>query len=246
MDERIYYDINQIEEEHWWYKARRKIIYYWAITRSKEPIESKILDIGCGTGFNLKNLSKNGYSNTIGLDISLLALNFANKKGVNPLVAGNSNHLPFTDSIFDLLLALDMLEHVENDNLTLEEIFRITKTDGKVVFFVPAIPLLWGYQDEVGHHFRRYTRKNLSKKVNKAGFKIQKISYVNSFLFPIIFFARMFFKLFPKSMNKVSESQLSPSWMNNILYKIFLSELFLLKHINFPLGVSILCVCNKV
>lgn len=246
MDERIYSDINQIEEGHWWYKARRNIIYYWAIARPKEPTESRIMDIGCGTGFNLKNLSNNGYTNTIGLDISFLALDFANKKVVNPLVVGNTNHLPFIDSIFDLLLALDMLEHVENDNIALEEIYRTTKTDGRVVFFVPAIPLLWGFQDEVGNHFRRYTKKDLAQKVSKAGFKILKISYVNSFLFPIIFFARMFFKLFPKSMNKVSESQLSPSWMNNLLYKIFISELFFLKYINFPVGVSILCVCNKI
>ena len=158
---------------------------------------------------------------------------------------GSAENLPIQHSTYDVILALDIIEHIENDNLVLSEIFRALKTDGALVVFVPAYQFLWSFQDDISHHKRRYDANDLKYKIMQAGFEIKKLSYVNSFLFPVVWLGRHVLRTFPGFFKISSESQMNPTWMNRFLYLIFKAEMPLLRFMNFPFGVSILCVCKK-
>ena len=95
----------------------------------------------------------------------------------------SSENLPIQDSAYDAILALDIIEHIPNDTLALSEIHRILKSDGAFVVFVPAYQFLWSFQDEISHHQRRYETHDLRSKILQAGFEINKLTYVNSFLY---------------------------------------------------------------
>jgi len=245
VDKTLYDNIFQVEATHWWYLARRKIIFDWVertMTTYKNP---QILDIGCGTGFNIVYLNQLGYNKVVGLDFSPDALEYCRSRQLNVLICGNAENLPISQRCYDLILVLDIIEHLKDDRRALSEIFRALKPDGTLIIFVPAFQFLWSFQDEISHHQRRYNAMELKEKILHAGFKLMKLSYVNSILFPVVWLGRVILRVFPKYFNITSESQMNPSWMNGILYRIFLTELPLLRFMNFPFGVSILCVCKK-
>lgn len=245
MEKSLYENIYQVEETHWWYEARRDIIFDWVkhmLLNNKMP---RILDIGCGTGFNITYLHQLGYRQVDGLDISRDALMYCKSRQLNSLTIASAENLPIQRSTYDVILALDIVEHIADDRQVMAEIFRILKTDGALIVFVPAYQFLWSFQDEISHHQRRYEANDLKHKVTQAGFEIKKLSYVNSFLFPVIWFGRNILRTFPSFFKISSESQMNPTWMNKFLYYIFKAEMPLLRFMNFPFGVSIICVCTK-
>jgi SAM-dependent methyltransferase len=245
MEKELYDNIQQVEATHWWYRARREIIFAWVKPLLKTMNNPRALDLGCGTGYNLVFLQKAGCENAAGMDFSPDALAYCRSKGLTRLLCGDAQSLPLRAETYNLILTLDILEHLPNDELTLEEIQRALKPGGALVIFVPAYQFLWSFQDEISHHIRRYTARELKEKVLNAGFEIQKITYTNTFLFPLIWGGRLVLKLFRSSFKIASENDLNPSWTNEILYKLFKAELPWLKRLNFPFGVSILCVCRK-
>jgi SAM-dependent methyltransferase len=246
MELELYEQIYQIEQTHWWYVARREIIFDYL--KNAEIIESRnrILDVGCGTGSNLEYLQTN-YSNfCVGLDLSMDALKYSNLRNTTNLVCGDGLNLPFSESTFDLILALDLLEHIDDDFQALNEFTRLLAPGGYLILFVPAFNFLWGLQDEVSHHYRRYSAKEIRSLISQNNLEFAKLTYTNFFLFPIIFFGRLFLRFYRNKMNIVSENDLSPGLINTILLKIFLLERPLVKHLNFPFGVSIFCIAQKL
>lgn len=245
MDKTLYHNINQVEETHWWYKARRNIIFdsfKRVVAIYQNP---KILDIGCGTGFNIAYLHQLGYHQVLGLDFSPDALEYGRARQLNELICGDAEKLPVHPDCCDIVLTLDIIEHLKDDRGALSEIFRVLRPGGTLIVFVPAFQFLWSFQDEISHHQRRYTVRELREKILQSGFELKKLTYVNSLLFPIVWFGRMVLKAFPRRFKITSESQMNPTWMNGILYYIFLTELPLLRFMDLPFGVSILCVCRK-
>lgn len=245
MEKTLYDNIMQVEKTHWWYRARRNIIFDWVNQALKAYAQPKILDIGCGTGFNVDYLQQLGYGQVTGLDFSPDALSYCQSRQLQELICGNAEILPIQSGSYDVILTLDIIEHLDNDRQALSEIFRALKPGGTLIIFVPAFQFLWSFQDEISHHKRRYTIGELKEKILSTKFELKKLTYVNSLLFPVVWFGRAILKLFPNSFKITSESQMNPAWMNGILYYIFLSELPLLRYMNFPFGVSILCVCKK-
>lgn len=246
MEKSLYKDIQEVENSHWWYKARREIVFHWLTQILQEKSKPWVLDIGCGTGFNVDQLQQLGYNKTIGLDRYEDALSFCQSRQVNYLVQADAGFvLPFSDKSIDVILALDVIEHIEDDTKFLEEIYRCLMPGGSLIIFTPAFMFLWSFQDTISYHYRRYTRQEIMQKAQAVGFKINKLTYVNSFLFPIVWIGRQLYKFFGNNLKITSESQLSPSWMNGILYKVFAAELLMLDHFNFPVGVSIFCICEK-
>lgn len=245
MDKTLYENIYQVEKTHWWYQARRAIIFDWVKRIALTYPNPQILDIGCGTGFNITYLHQLGYNQIAGLDFSPEALTYCRSRQLKTLICGSAEKLPIQFHCYDTILTLDMLEHLKDDRSALSEIFRVLKPGGSLIIFVPAFQFLWSFQDEISHHQRRYTAKELKEKVVQAGFQIKKLTYVNSLLFPIIWFGRIMLRAFPKHFKITSENQLHPVWMNGLLYRVFLAEMPLLHFTNLPLGVSILCVCKK-
>lgn len=245
MQAEIYDQIQAIEQSHWWYIARRKIIFDWVLQALADYPSPKILDIGCGTGFNIEYLRIRGYKQVVGLDFSIDALGFCQSRNITRLVCSDGAYPPFCAESFDMIMALDLIEHLADDTHALQELARLLKPGGALIIFTPAFNFLWSLQDEVGHHYRRYTAGELRKKIEETGLKINKLTYANTFLFPLIWAGRIALRLSGNNIQSTSENDLHPGWSNNLLQLIFAAERPLLHHINFPYGVSLLCVAKK-
>ena len=199
-----------------------------------------ILDVGCGTGLISADLQKLGEVHS--LDQSAKAVLFCKKKGLQNTYQGNVCDLPFKANMFDLVVALDVLEHIEDDHLAIQEISRVLKNQGTFICFVPAFPFLWTEQDSILKHWRRYTKTTLNNLFNTEWSCI-KIGYFNSLLFPIIFTIRIFKKILNIKSKKDELEQMSS--LNDMLYYIFKSELAVLPRFGFPFGVSLMGVYRK-
>ncbi len=147
----------QVEETHWWYVGRRRIIRFLVerILPTLDNPKPKILDVGCGTGANLKMLAN--YGRAEGVDISPQAVDFCSERGLDSVKLGAIEELPYEDGSFELVTALDVVEHLDDDVAGLREMRRVLRPDGRLLLFVPAFMFLWGVQDDVSNHRRRYT-----------------------------------------------------------------------------------------
>lgn len=201
----------------------------------------RILDVGCGTGANLKMLAEFGTAE--GVDLSQQALDFCHERGLDGVRYGEAESLPYPPNSFDLVTALDVLEHLDDDSSGLNEIYRVLRPGGRALLFVPAFMFLWGVQDDVSNHRRRYTRPELKNAVTKAGLDVDLASYANfSFFFPVLA-VRTLMRLL--KLRADSEYGINIPAMNKIFAKLFSSERFFIKRNLFPFGVSLLCVAKK-
>lgn len=245
MKKELYEQIYKIEQTHWWYVARHRIIFDWVIRALGDYTAPRVVDIGCGTGFNVEYLLNNGYDCVVGLDFSGEALAFCRSRGLSTLVCGDGTSPPLRCGSFDVVLALDLIEHLDDDARGLWEFARLLRPGGSLVVFTPAFNFLWGLQDEVGHHRRRYTARDLRCKVETVGLDVDKLTYANTFLFPLILAGRFLLRLSGSDRRGLGENDLHPRWSNGLLTAIFSAERPLLRYVNFPFGVSLLCVARK-
>lgn len=236
-----YLNLYRVELTHWWYRVRRKIVLDIFSKEIKER-KLKILDVGCGTGALMKELRP--YGEVYGLDFSERAIEFCKERGETNLTLGSLDKLPFPDNYFDIVLSLDVLEHIEDDVRAISEIKRVLRTGGFSIVFVPAFMFLWGKTDELSNHFRRYTIGELREKINSSGLFIKKSSYFNTFLFCPIFLTRYFIKIF--RIKITNENDLGSGVINRIFYYIFYMESVLLRYFKFPFGVSIMVFSRKI
>ncbi len=245
MKKEIYSQIQAIERTHWWYVARRKIIFDWVFRTLADHPAAHVLDIGCGTGFNIEHVRARYGGQVVGLDLSTDALAFCRSRNLPDLVGGDSTCLPFRSASFDVIMALDLIEHLDDDRAALREFARLLRPGGVLIIFAPAFNFLWGLQDIVGHHRRRYTAGELRNKLDQAGLCVGKLSYANMALFPLIWGGRTALRLFGHDARVVSENDLHPGWSNGLLQAIFAAERPLLRRVNLPFGVSLLCVAKR-
>lgn len=242
MDQQTYTEIAEVERTHWWYSARRKILRAVVLAEQGTGAgRGPALDLGCGTGANHEVVSLCGPP--VGADFSPLALAYsAARGGYTDLVGADATRLPFADASFAWVFALDILEHLD-DAPAAREIFRVLRPGGRVVITVPAFAALWGGQDEVSHHRRRYSRRALRELLHDAGLEIHRTSYINSAMFLPIFLVRRAIALL--KLRAQSENKLHPGWMNPILERVFAAEAHIVPHVPLPFGVSLLCVARR-
>ncbi len=229
------------ELTHWWYKVRRKIIDDLLKKHFANKSNIKILDIGCGTGALMKQIEP--YGSVTGIDVSSQAVAFCKSRGISNVRLGDATSISEKDNTFDLVVALDVLEHVQDDRKVLSEMLRVLKPGGKLIVFVPAYMILWGVTDMLSEHYRRYTRSELKNKASDAGIAIIKASYFNTFLFMPIAFFRVTVRLFHIPVK--SENKIGSMFMHKFFYSIFYTEAKLLNRISFPFGVSCMLVGEK-
>lgn len=244
MQQHTYAIMNRVEDSHWWYVGRRQILESFMrgiIENRKSKIQNpKILDVGCGTGGNLEMLAKFGAAE--GVDVSDDALEFCQSKGLK-VHKGLAEKLPFADETFDVVTALDVVEHLDDDVAGLSEMFRVVKTGGKTLIFVPAFMWLWGVQDDVSNHRIRYTKKQIVERLQRAGFEIERATYANWTFFAPILGGRTLMRL--TGIKPESENNVNVSALNGVFGKLFGAERFWLKNFDFPFGVSIVIVAGK-
>lgn len=238
-----YAEMYKLESFYWWFVARRDLLEWFVREIVKGFDHPKLLDVGCGTGINFSVLSKCG--ETFSSDASEEALKFSKSRGTTGLVRSDLESLPFVPSTFDVVTALDVLEHVDNDLAAMDELLRVTQKGGVLVITVPAYGFLWSEHDEALHHRRRYAASELRNKLTNAGFEVERITYYITFLFFPILFMRFAQSLSKKSIHAKTSHVILPGWLNSLLIGILALERVLLRWMNFPFGVSLVCLARK-
>jgi 2-polyprenyl-3-methyl-5-hydroxy-6-metoxy-1,4-benzoquinol methylase len=236
---RIFFDI---QKKHWWFVTKKNIVLDTISRSLSKHADIKVLDIGCGSGLMLNALEEVGQ--TFGMDMSDDAINFSKEIFNGPVKKGFlPEQVPYEENYFDLITALDVIEHVDRDVDALKTLRSRLVSGGKAVITVPAYMFLWSSFDEMNEHKRRYTRPELETKLLQAGFTVEKISYYNTLLFPVVYAVRMLNNLLKR--DGASDVDMPSTPLNFVLEKIFGIEKYLLRFANLPFGVSILAVVRK-
>lgn len=244
MQESTYYNLFKYEDTLWRSVANRKMIKIFWIKYRKKKLKFRILDLGCGGGGTLKFFKS--YGETFGLDNTFLALKLCQRRKLQKIVQGNLILLPYKEKSFDLVSAIDVIEHIKQDWLAFKEIYRIISNKGILITIIPAFQFLWSERDIRLAHFKRYKIKEIKKLAENAGFKVLKCSYINLFYFPllagIVTLKRVFYKIAPIKTDVATV----PDVINWILEKLLNIESFVLKSINFPFGCSTILIAQKM
>lgn len=252
-----------VEDHHWWFVGRRAIVFsqiedaFGANLARLSPVadpsqderagtralpETRILDIGCGTGATMDHLKRYGLPH--GIDLSELPLRFSRRRGHQRTLRASATELPFDSESFDLVTALDVIEHLDDDAQGLSEIRRVLKPGAPAVIFVPAFQSLWGPNDVQSGHRRRYRLEPLRALIEKAGLRVERISYANIAMFIPIWLGRKILTLLGR--DEQAENRINHPIVNNLLAKVFSSEAGWLRKRALPFGVSIICVVRKI
>jgi len=240
MNPEVYIKMAETEYSHWWFSGRRAILDAMIETLSL-PKNAKILEVGCGTGGNLRMLDRFGNVNAFEMDANALGIASTKTNSFYDIRAGHCpDQIPFSDQSFDLICLFDVLEHIEQDAQTLIAIKQLLAKNGHILLTVPAYQWLWGQHDEFHHHKRRYSVSVLRQKIAVAELVPVKVSYFNSILFPLAVLVRIKEKLFASGSMAGIDIPWAP--INRVLKIIFGVERFLLPRFNLPFGVSLLCV----
>jgi SAM-dependent methyltransferase len=240
MDPDYYLEMHANEDHHWWFVARRRIVRRVLDRFVGRRPEGKVLEAGCGPGGNLALLAEYGEIHALELDDD--AREMANARGIAKVEPGClPEEIPFEQS-FDLICALDVIEHIEEDIGAMRALGEKLLPGGRLLLTVPAYRFLWSHHDVVTHHVRRYTKTDFVKRVESAGLRIRYATYFNTFLFPAIWAIRAVNRLLDRKEG--SDVKMPSAPMNKLLNGIFSLERFLLPGLRFPFGVSILVLAE--
>jgi SAM-dependent methyltransferase len=242
MDAATYAVEAQIEVDHWWFVGRRRL-FGGMIGRLDIPADANVLDIGVSSGTNLRMLVDAGYRRVTGLDSSDEAIRWCRLKGLPPVDKGDVCALPYADDTFDLVLATDVIEHVDDHYAAVREIRRVLKPGGYALITVPAFRSLWGLQDEVSHHKRRYRLGELLRVTSGAGLQITERFYFNFILFVPIWLARQILRASKPALR--SENEVNSPLINAVLTRVFALDISLAPLLRLPFGVSALALARK-
>ncbi len=232
----------RVEDNHWWFKARRDILLDQLIKYVPAHRGRSVAEIGCGTGGNLKFLS--GHYRVLGVDTSAEAIGHARRRTGCELFQGD-----FRDALagkwndIDAVILADVLEHVDDDTVFVEELVTCLKRDAYLLVTVPAHRFLWSEHDVILGHKRRYSAKELRALWSGLDVNERFFSAFNSALFPLIAIYRVLLRR--HSASGKSDLRLPAPWINGLLYRIFLLERSAMRVAPLPFGASYLAVVRK-
>ena len=240
MERVVYQQMAELDDRHWWYRARRQIIADLIRRNARPPADAQILEIGCGTGHNLSMLG--GFGHVDGLELDDEARAVSEKRLGRKVMSSPLPELAeVLDRHYDLIGAFDVIEHIEDDAAALGSIAAKLKPGGKFVIAVPAHQWMWSAHDVVNHHKRRYSRRALKALIEGSPLRLEKIGYFNSLLFPLAVAERAASKMRGKEGADVS---LPPAPLNAALEKIFGVERHLVGRLPLPIGLSLFAVAS--
>jgi len=239
--ERIVYDrMAELDQVHWWYRARREILSTLIAREIALPPEARILEVGCGTGHNLEMLRR--FGRVDGIEVDPAAREMAAARLGQPILDAPLPALPgIADGAYDMIAILDVIEHVEEDVAGMRALAAKLKPGGKILITVPAFPFMWSAHDVVNHHKRRYTKRTLRALVGDAGLKLEMMSWFNSLLFPLAATARLAGRVTGK---EDSDDSLPPKPVNRLFEWTFGLERYALGRLPFPPGVSLVAIAS--
>jgi SAM-dependent methyltransferase len=192
--ERLYH---RLETSHWWFKSRRETLMHQLrdVDRS-----ARVLDIGCSSGILLGELREAGFdaAKLHGIDISEAAIRNCHEAGLANCSKMDAQSITLEPGSFDLIIASDCLEHLEQEAEALRGWSSLLAPGGQMIIYVPAFQFLWGVHDTANQHFRRYTRGQLVEAVEGSDCRIVRSGYWNSLLFPAVLVVRTLARLLPR------------------------------------------------
>ena len=205
----------------------------------------KILDAGCGTGGNLRWLSRFGAA--YGVDLSPHALRFCARRRLGTVSRASVSHLPFPDGAFDLVTSFDVIYHLDvaDDVAALAEMRRVLKPGGWALIRVPALEQLRGRHDAAVHTRQRYTLAELEAKARRAGLRPARASYANTLLFPAAAAVRLARRVLPFEAGEASDVRPAPPAVNRLLSLILDLEAAIVRRVDLPVGLSALVLAQR-
>ena len=245
MDPEEYASIYRLEQTHWWYVGMRRI----ALTLLEAHLPGKhglmVLDAGCGTGGMMLALER--YGRVFGVDFSPLALRFCQQRGLDRAFQASVTALPFPSAAFDLVTSFDVLYHlgVSDDTEALREFSRVLRPGGLLLLRLPALEWLRSAHDHAVHTRHRYTAPEVKAKVAAAGFRVLRATYGNTLLFPIAAGARLAQRLMGRGQRAASDVQETAEMANRALSGVLALEARLLRRVDLPVGLSVICLAQK-
>jgi SAM-dependent methyltransferase len=241
MKQQFAKEYGDLEQWHWWFRGRQRILAS-ALEREIGGSRKKLIaSVGCGPADGLvwlKQFIEPG-GRVVGMDAEPL---HARPSAQNvDYIVGKLEDAPVATASFDVVLALDVLEHLDDDTAGLREAARLVKPAGLLFVTVPALPSLWGGQDVVSHHRRRYTKKTLAQLFERAGLPAPRLTYFNTLLFPLIAAIRWSRRATGQAEHAHSDFEdTRPGLVNDLLTSVFTAEKLLVPHVTLPIGVSLL------
>jgi SAM-dependent methyltransferase len=229
----LYPRLYELEDRHWWFRGRRAVIRA-LLDRGRVGPGYRLLDAGCGTGRNLADLAVRAAS-AHGVDSATEAVAFCRRRGLHGVSQAELDALPFDAAAFDLLVATDVVEHLDDDAGALRELRRVAAPGACLLVTVPAYQWLWSEHDDAHQHKRRYTRPQLLERVRAAGWEPAVATYFNSLLLPPIAAARRLART-----SAESDYDRTPGPLNALLERPMRLEAQLIRRgASLPAGVSI-------
>lgn len=246
MDPTVYQIYYQLERDHWWNQAKRSIIVSLLERFCAGLSRARIVDIGSGTGSIAELLESKGMNVEVH-DGSPLAMEYLRKICKQSFQKNFPVDYWQIANEYDVVLLLDVLEHLEDDRRGLDAALQILKPGGILVCTVPACKSMWGEYDIIAHHCRRYSLAEMRKLLKNKPVQVEQLSYYSALLFPFLYLVRFLensaFRWTKR--NPVFRPHFVPKALNTVLRKIFDLEKRLLRHFNLPFGSAIVAVLRK-
>lgn len=249
MDPQLYRQFYEIEDRFWWSVYTRRV-FFQLIAERAGMRRGRALDVGCGTGAMLRELSAGGWTLVAGCDDSTLALGFCRQRGAGALVRASAPALPFADASMDLVLALDVIEHLDDDVAALREMARVCRPDGHLLIHVPAFPILWSDKDARNHHRRRYRRAALRAAVAAAGLDVERLFFLTALPFPAALARALAQRLAGGGTSGEAAAPLDglyriPAALNRALIALMGLERRVVTRVPVPFGMSLACLARR-
>jgi SAM-dependent methyltransferase len=242
MERSVYREMAELDQRHWWYKARREVLADLIRREAMPPANARILEIGCGTGHNLEMLGQFGTIDALELDEEARAI--AKKRLGRPVMSAPLPELAgVPDRYYDLIAALDVIEHIDDDRAAVAAIAGKLRSGGKFVMTVPAHQWMWSAHDVVNHHKRRYSKDGLRRLIDGSPLRLDRIGYFNSLLFPLAVAERLASKLRGKDNADV---KLPSAPLNALLERVFAAERHFVGRLPLPPGLSLFAVASAI
>lgn len=225
--------------EHWWFRGRLAVLLA-CLRRALPPGRLRLLELGCGSGEILAALA--GFGDAVGMEPHPDLAAAARRRGLDVRHGSLPDHLGVPDHWADVVLLLDVIEHLDDDRAALTAAARALAVDGTLVVTVPAFPWLWSPHDVALGHRRRYRAATLRDVATRAGFRVERITYFNTLLFPAVVARRLWKRGRHREGHDLDET---PAFLNGCLERVFAFERHLVPSLSLPFGTSLLMLARR-
>ncbi|CAN5137689.1 class I SAM-dependent methyltransferase [soil metagenome] len=245
MESKEYDIMYEVEDTHFWYRGMRDITTSLLAKYLPSKTQNTILDAGCGTGAGIEFLKQ--FGTVHGFDISPRAVEFCHKRGLDNVIEGSIDEIPYDDSKFDLVTCFDVLgqREVSSDQKAIKEFHRVLKPGGILLIRIAANNWLYGYHDVAVHTRHRYNATELEHLFESNKLKTLGTTYANYFFFPPIAAMRLLKRFFPAPSHVESDVNTVHPLVNTFSYYPFLLESKIVRYSRLPFGLSIIGVAQK-